>query len=296
VIDLLATAVLACLSLWWLLALGLAFSRPWWRPQLLRTEPRAASNLLLAGLALTLLFSLAITLLLYLPHMRLVAAHCHAGNCASHMPRSGWWLAPALLLGMLVGVSFARFLFRQCLPARRLFRNLCLLGCERGGYCLLPDMKPAAFALGIMRPRVFFTRGLLDNCRAAEVDIILRHEHAHLRRRDNLRIFAAALFTLPLPFSLREPLLRDHRLLAELACDVEAATLHSREDVAATLLHVSRMQASVPAGARGFVGDTEARVSALLSPAAAPVPLRLLVSRRARRGEPAGVTATDPAE
>lgn len=277
VIDLAATAVLACLSLWSLLALGLALSRPLWRPCFLRADPRTASALLLGWMSLTLLCSLAITLVLYMPHMRLVAAHCHTGGCASHMPGSHWWFVPALCLSTFTCFGVTRFLLRQWLPAQRLFRGLRTLGGEREGYTLLPHSTPAAFALGAWRPRVFVTRGLLETCRDADLDIILRHEAAHLRRRDNLRSFATTLLTLPLPPGLRGGLLRDHRLLCELACDLDAAAAHPREDVAATLLRICRLQAAVPVGARGFIGDTQARVLALLAPPAGPVPAALAV-------------------
>jgi hypothetical protein len=272
------TAVFAWLSAWLLLALILGVLWPLIRPWFTRADPRRASALLLTWMGLPLAGSLLLTAILYLPYLRPVVDHCHAGACVAHGPSRDWSAWPAAILLAAIGIAALRFAVRHYLPALRLLRTLQVIGEARPGYTLLQDDAPAAFALGWLAPRVFLTRGLLGACSPAQVAIILRHEQAHLQRRDNLRLLLANLFTLPLPRHWRLPLLRDHRLFCEQACDWAAADRADRTEVAETVLSVARLQMSVPAGSAAFAGHTEQRVRSLLRDRAEPPLLALRVA------------------
>jgi Peptidase family M48 len=109
---------------------------------------------------------------------------------------------------------------------RRFLRMLRVIGqADVGGYktLIVDDRRPQAFCTGLLRPRIYVSRGTLDLLDDAELCAVVAHEAHHARRRDPLRIFIAralgdALFFLPV---LRHLAVR-YAALAELAAD-EAA-------------------------------------------------------------------------
>ena len=46
---------------------------------------------------------------------------------------------------------------------------------------------PIVAVAGLLRPRLFIDRSVLDLCTASELDAVAAHERAHVRRRDNVR-------------------------------------------------------------------------------------------------------------
>lgn len=103
---------------------------------------------------------------------------------------------------------------------------------------VVDEAQPLAFCTGLLRPRIYVSRGALALLEADQLEAVIAHEAHHARRRDPLRVFIAralgeALFFLPV---LRRLSAR-YAALAELAAD-EAAVRHSgkREPLAAALL------------------------------------------------------------
>jgi Zn-dependent protease with chaperone function len=137
----------------------------------------------------------------------------------------------------------------------------------------LPSRVPTAFTLGILRPAVYASSGLLAQLSTRDCEAMLAHEAAHVRRRDGLTgaLLAAFYNLFPLPGS---GLLRaEWQRAAERACDADAARrLDSRTDVAAALVRVAgivwQSQGPVPGAVRFAASgdDIEARVQALLAP------------------------------
>lgn len=258
----------------WLLCLvALAGVYSLLRDRLRRWHPALGSNLLLIFFACPFLLSLITTVLLFLPGIdaALVSAHCH-DNCQAHAPLIGIpWLAEiGLLLILLITFAMVRHLLSNLRAAGRLRTQLALVAEPANGYYLLNDSQPFVFTLGWWRNQIYITRGLLRECQERELDIILAHEQAHARRRDNVRLLLARLFLLPLPRPLRVRLFADLHLLIESACDFVAAAAHGSTEVAAALLHVQKLvptqhrlhQQSI---ASAFTGaEVELRIRALL--------------------------------
>lgn len=182
-----------------------------------------------------------------------------------HVPGSG----AALLAG---GVAVAAVLaatrgLAACLRERR--RALLLAGPGGGDLVLLRADEPAAYAVGGWpgRGRVVATTGLLDVLSPAEREVVLAHEHAHLRRGHQHVVLAARLASLVNP-ALR-PLARAVDYLCERDADETAATrvgdrlLTARALGRAALPQPSPRRAGRLAVAQGHV---PARVRALLQP------------------------------
>lgn len=124
---------------------------------------------------------------------------------------------------------------------RRVLSGLSVIGrAGVGGYetLIVDDRRPQAFCTGLLRPRIYVSRGTLDLLDDAELRAVVAHEGHHARRRDPPRIVIAralgdALFFLPVLRHLADR----YTALAELAAD-DAAVRHSGrpQPLAAALL------------------------------------------------------------
>jgi hypothetical protein len=150
-----------------------------------------------------------------------------------------------LALGALsfAGVGLAgRSLLRQLRAHNHLSRGLKALAYPELGprrAIVFEDSRPQAFCAGLLRPRVFVSRGAVAALTPDQLDVVLAHEMHHVRRRDPLRLLVArvladALFFLPV---LRRAADR-YRALAEVAADEAAVrrTGNKRAPLAAALL------------------------------------------------------------
>lgn len=109
-------------------------------------------------------------------------------------------------------------------------------------YYSLPFKAPAAFTAGLLSPKVYLTTALLDHISQQELDIIVRHELAHVESRDplNKAIFSAlACF---FPVVTKRKLIEHFTLLTEQIADYSVTATYDNLDVAQTLVNVARMQ------------------------------------------------------
>jgi Zn-dependent protease with chaperone function len=157
----------------------------------------------------------------------------------------------ATVLGL--GLRSAR---RQIRASRRYLASLPMAGetLIQGTACRTIDTRDAqAFCAGYLRPRIYLTRGALDQLSPAELRAVLAHERHHLRRRDPLRrvlarTVADALFFIPVLRRISER----YAELGELAADEAAvATLRDRRPLASALLKFSERDPA-PAAVAGI--------------------------------------------
>lgn len=128
--------------------------------------------------------------------------------------------------------------------------------------------RPAAFTLGLLRPRMVVSTAVALALTDTELDALLLHEAAHARRRDPLRLLVAGvcrdlLFFLPIAHTL----FRLAGQAQERAADDAAAAATNPLDVAGALIAFLKLTRSRPAvalapGAAG--ADAEARIRRLL--------------------------------
>lgn len=163
------------------------------------------------------------------------------GRLLASAPLPGWVaLVGTVGLALAVGVRTARVV--RTVPGRlagsvmqeRVELLATELGLRRTPLCLTSDTRsPMIWDDGCRRPRLVLPEGAASTWSEGELDAILLHELAHLKRRDSLTALLAAVTSAlywwnPLVWMLR---VRIHET-AELACDRCATTLREQERTA----------------------------------------------------------------
>jgi Zn-dependent protease with chaperone function len=137
----------------------------------------------------------------------------------------------------------------------------------------VPVDFPLAAVSGVLNPRLILSSRVIDECPADELGMVLRHEVAHARRRDNL--VHLGLLACPDLLGLTtwgNRLISNWRQAVEEAADEEAvgSDTSGRTALASALVRVARMAASgrpswMPALALFDGHPLEARVRRLLT-------------------------------
>lgn len=186
-----------------------------------------------------------------------IAHHCHAANSVSFcLPHVQLPLPPHLEMPMilvLAGLVFAAVvaMLGRAAAWERVKVSLCAISrtCRDLSVRIIDDERPLAVCAGIMRPTVFVSKGLISRLNAAELKIVLAHEHAHARRRDGLQQLLALYLSIGHLSSIRRLILNDLVLASEQACDEDAARRTSgRIDVAQAIVKVERLLQDTPRG------------------------------------------------
>ena len=158
-----------------------------------------------------------------LPSLSELAAACQQYALPGVRPASVLVLVLGSV-GLAAVVLTAVAVVRQLRASRRFERTLRTVGRVRGAF-VFEAREPHAFCIGLLRPRVYVSRAVLDLLDDDELDAVLAHEAHHAQRRDPLRLLVAralgdGLFFLPLVRRLAER----YAALAELAADEAAAS------------------------------------------------------------------------
>lgn len=199
----------------------------------------------------------------------------------------GGLLLLSAAVSLLLGTAAARRAHAAAGRARQCHRLLRACGSPRsrldGHQLWIVDTQyPVAAVMGVLRTRLLLSRRILSECTDAEVASVVRHELAHLRRRDN--VVQAAMRFLPDPLAHtrtgRELQAAWSLAAEEAADDLAAHDASERTDLAAALVRVAGMAEGCPPQwmpALTFFERTtvESRVRRLLLPGpAAPGSLR----------------------
>lgn len=147
-------------------------------------------------------------------------------------------------------------LAHECETPRRLRRAANALGISR--IRLIETDEPRAYTFGYLRPTVGVSRGLLDCLNDLELDALMRHEGAHVRKRDPLRMLVAITVTRALVFA---PVIRRVYAALQVAKEVEA----DRVVVESMGSSVPLVSALIAAGEAPRSGDAIAGFSDSLS-------------------------------
>jgi Zn-dependent protease with chaperone function len=248
------------------------------RRALVELAAPAQARLLLAVALLPLLASAAVMTAVLAPALGWMADHCtavghshgHAHICAAHHVAGA---TPAMLaiLALFLAARVVHALARLGHAAvvgvitRRALDRAAGTGADRGLRVLALE-EPRGFVLGLVRPTLYVTRGLLRGESREHLAPVLAHERAHLRRRDPLwRAVANVGLGFHLPCVARW-IGGELERAQEMAADAEAASVvGSGARVARALVHLARAQARPGPAVLAFgAADVEARVLRLL--------------------------------
>ncbi|MCA9580815.1 MAG: M56 family metallopeptidase [Myxococcales bacterium] len=242
----LATGALLCLA-----GSGLVFvlaraTEPW----IGRLGARAQARLWLCFVIAPPLATIVLVAAALAPTFGWIADHCGGANPHLDHPHiCGHGPLPSLAfpVAALAGAFVLRVLIGLCvrlLQSRRAIHSLAKmdLGDAGSGYDGTIALEaPEAFTIGVFRSRIVLTEGLLHPSWEKHRGAILAHEQAHVRRRDNLRLWIVFLTSLVHLPGVGRWLTSRVRYAQELAADEEAATtLGNRETLAEALVAVAR--------------------------------------------------------
>jgi Zn-dependent protease with chaperone function len=163
-----------------------------------------------------------------------------------------------VVLGMVGAGRERRALAAHLSAAGRLDQSL--------GVIVLDDDVPTAYCLSGRRPSVVISTGALSVLDHRQLPAVLTHERAHLRGRHHVLVAAAWGLSRAFPFV---PLLaragRETAMLAEMAADDAAASVHTASDLAAALVVLATGQRNPAVLAAGGPAAV-ARIQRLLAP------------------------------
>ena len=170
----------------------------------------------------------------------IVADHCHGADCSPHRPHTVLGTVfsvtkVALLVVLLFGVFVV--IVRQLFSSRSKLEVLDQLAESTSfSYKILDNDAMLAWCTGLIKPRIFVSRGLINGLTPREFNIVLAHEYSHLKRKDNLRKWLLYWATIAWPKICRKKIRYDHSDFSEQICDVMAVqSLHaSPEEVVNT--------------------------------------------------------------
>lgn len=205
----------------------------------------------------------------------LVPEHCHGERCDPHRPEvslahpAGAAMVAGCFALVLFGVVRIHSTIQRARGRLQALRMLSESPAEDPGHAVVENPQPLAWCTGLLTPRVYVSSGLLAQLSGEELSAVLAHEHAHARRRDNLRRFLLGCLTLSWPRKRRRLLMGDLAMSIEEACDREASASVGGSAVLIRLLDRLRpASGSVQAEQQvTFQGrDIEARIKALERP------------------------------
>ena len=248
---------------------------PFARGVLQRLTPAAEWRALFTLSCLPLFAGLLVVAACFLPSVFATTDHClhhglhHPHLCLRHLP----YVVPTLAVWAIAGFIVARVGRGLSRAARGLLRSMSMTRAlsaaavpRADGIRVLPGTRPEAFVLGLLRPVLFASSGLLSMPEDVQ-GVVLAHERAHIERRDPLRqLVATAVLGFHLP-GIAEILRLRLLAAAEMAADAQAAEVCcDGPRVAEVLVHLTRARHAYPEPVMGFAGNLEVRVRRLLGP------------------------------
>ncbi len=169
-----------------------------------------------------------------------VEEHCHGLDCSPHGLQVNlsnvYGIAKvSFLVGLLVCI--AAIIALQLLSNSHKFSLLDRLAeSTPSSYKIVDSKFDLAWCSGLIRPKVFVSRGLTNKLTEDEMQVVLAHEHMHIKRKDNLRKWCLHWATIAWPRRLRQTVRVDLLNYTEQICDLGALKKQNKPDALAVVL------------------------------------------------------------
>ena len=204
--------------------------------------------------------------------------HWHHADVFEFTGWHGWILSTAALW---LSLRCGQFLFKhwRLMSQIRLLLSETVAG-QNDGFRVLPTREAVAMTTGFVHSRILLSQGLLEQTSQNQQSVILAHEQAHLRARDNLLRLLLTLMTAVLPDLAAKPLISRFSLVTEQLADAAVKQHHDAASIAQTLVQVARLRhAQTLPGQAAFIARQQLteRVYELLEPTRPSRGLQLLV-------------------
>ncbi|MCV6622867.1 MAG: hypothetical protein OIF51_14075 [Cellvibrionaceae bacterium] len=174
---------------------------------------------------LSALFS---TLILTHPELAfpIVSDHCHGDACNPHSLHvsvdsiiGSGSIAFALATITLLSLGMI-WQLRENLRLKRLLNMLS--SAERGGYRIVEDAKPLARCVGLLKPKVFVSTGLMAASAAQQQKVIIARQLAKAASFENLRYWLLKWATMAWPKPIKLAIRQDFLRHSASDCDLQA--------------------------------------------------------------------------
>ncbi|MFC5450492.1 M56 family metallopeptidase [Paenibacillus aestuarii] len=178
-----------------------------------------------------------------------------------HMLRAPWVFYTIHLLVIYTFGSCLWVIVRQMLvsvrSAKRLvrFQDKQLTRLYTGKYHLrghelivIRERTPVALTLGVLRPQIVLSTGLIDMLDPSELEAVMEHERFHLMQRDPLAIFLLSMLSISMWYIPMFRWVRDkYKIIIEIMADRFAMSITcSAQDLGSALLKMLKQQGRAP--------------------------------------------------
>lgn len=199
-IAMIGQAILSGVGILLVLSVFCSMCYPVYRKAILATSLQNRSSFTLSYATLAVVVSIVSTLLLLLPSLSasIIFDHCHRGTCSPHQPETIYasFFGLALMATAASAILIvAALITRSIIIASKKLTLLNKLASKKSrleadtNYQIVESKDVFAWCAGLIYPRIFISRGLIDQTNQDQLEVIIAHEHCHLEKRDNLRKF-----------------------------------------------------------------------------------------------------------
>jgi len=203
---------------------------------------------------------------------RLMTRLCHHifSQCLGYLAIGRMALLWAAGLTLLFGLLYATFRAVTTLIRSRRALNRLPLKNKKAGLVLIDDSTmTTAFTHGIIHPRIYISKGLMDNLDGPELRAVFHHELCHKKNRDPLRFFLLSilkdvLFFIPLAAHASRLIIDNQEKLAD---NMAVSSMREPFSIAGALVKVADTVSIRPvemASILGRRGNLEERIGRLL--------------------------------
>lgn len=224
-------------------------------------RPWPANVVTVFGLAAPLVATWSLVFL-YSPGLNhiFIADHCHGQQCLPHSPVTvqSVLLSSVASLALLVLLILSLGLYCQIKSRIRQVQSLERLASYKPSrhFYLIDTPALVACCSGVLRCRVFVSTALQRRLSSEQLGVVLSHEFAHARRRDNLRKLLLACAVYAWPGAIKRQVLQDFEWMCEQACDQHAIRQWGQPLVTQTRRRVALLQGGSPRAVQEMESDT----------------------------------------